>query len=116
MSTTRKLLTQWNSVYKSSVKLDEDLKTEQIIVKKGVRQGDTKLFTLALNDVFNGLNWEGNGIKICSEYLYHLHFADDVVLISEDSLELKTMIKQLHHASQKLGLEVNITKTKILST
>jgi len=41
-----------------------------------------------LEDVFMGLNWEGNGIKIDGEYLHHLRFADYVVLISDDPLEL----------------------------
>lgn len=63
--------------------------------------------------MFKHLNWEGNGIKIDGEYLHHLRFANDVVLRRDDPLELKTMIQQLH---QKIGVEVNITKTKILST
>ncbi|KAH1028194.1 hypothetical protein HUJ05_001570 [Dendroctonus ponderosae] len=61
------------SIYEISVmvvKLDEDLKTEQIKAKKGERQGDiisSKLFTLALEDVFKGINWEETGVRIDGE-------------------------------------------------
>lgn len=43
------------------VKIDDDLKTDKILLGKGVRQGDTispKLFTLALENVFKKLEWE----------------------------------------------------------
>ncbi|CAK1603557.1 unnamed protein product [Parnassius mnemosyne] len=55
-------------------------------VLRGVRQGDVislKLFTAALEDVFKLLNWKGYGININGEYITHLRFADDIVLIAE---------------------------------
>lgn len=100
------------------VRVDEDLITNKIPVGKGVRQGDTispKLFTLALEDVFKTLHWDNKGIKINGLYLNHLRFADDIVLISENLDELESMIQELKTASAKIGLEMNINKTKILS-
>jgi hypothetical protein len=100
------------------VRIDENRKTDKVEIKRGVRQGDTispKLFTLALENIFKTLSWEHKGIKIDGIYLNHLRFADDIVIISEDLKELNDMIKQLHDASLKVGLEMNISKTKILS-
>ncbi|CAK1603556.1 unnamed protein product [Parnassius mnemosyne] len=59
---------------------------EKAFDSRGVRQGDVislKLFTAALEDVFKLLNWKGYGININGEYITHLRFADDIVLIAE---------------------------------
>lgn len=77
------------------VKLDENLKTKHIEVNKAVRLGDTikpKLFILALEDVFKGLDWKRKEIKYDDEYHHHIHF-NEVILISEDQYELKIMIE-----------------------
>lgn len=101
------------------VKIDEDLETDKIQIRRGVRQGDTispKLFTLALEDVFKQLNWENVGINIDGTFLNNLRFADDIVLINSDINELRSMIQQLNNASKKVGLAMNINKTKIMSS
>jgi hypothetical protein len=100
------------------VKIDDDLETMKIDLGKGVRQGDTispKLFTLALENVFKKLNWVEKGLKIDGVYLNHLRFADDIVLISTDIHELKSMLQDLNHKSNQIGLKMNLDKTKILS-
>lgn len=100
------------------VKINEDLKTDKVKVNRGVRQGDTispKLFTLALENIFKSLQWETKGINIDGSYLNHLRFADDIVLISNNRHELSDMVKQLNDASKKVGLKMNISKTKIIS-
>lgn len=108
-------------IYKNAtfhVKINEDLKTDKIKVNRGIRQGDTispKLFTLALENVFKTLQWETKGINIDGSYLHHLRFADDIVLISSDVHELSNMLEQLNNASKKIGLKMNIAKTKIIS-
>ena len=56
-----------------------------IDIKRGVWQGDTispKLFSATLEDVMGRLEWEGMGVKIDGQQLHHLHFADDIVLIT----------------------------------
>ena len=56
------------------------------LLKRGVRQGDVispKLFTAALENVFKVLDWNGLGININGEYITHLRFADDIVVIGE---------------------------------
>lgn len=100
------------------VTIDEDIKTSKIPIKRGVRQGDTispKLFTLTLEDVFKGLDWQDKGINIDGTRLNHLRFADDIILISNSSEQLKYMLEELHHASSGVGLQMNLTKTKIMS-
>ena len=54
------------------------------------------------------------GINIDGEYLNHLRFADDIILISHNMTDMKTMIEELNRESKKCGLKINITKTKIL--
>ena len=53
------------------------------------------------------------GINIDGKYLNHLRFAD-IILISHNMTDMKTMIKELNRESKKCGLKINITKTKIL--
>ena len=47
-------------------------------------------------------------------YLNHLRFTDDIVLISSDPKGLKFMLGQLHEKSVRVGLKINLQKTKIL--
>ncbi|XP_044767130.1 uncharacterized protein LOC123323016 [Coccinella septempunctata] len=109
------------AIYKNAtfhVKINEDLKTDRIEVKRGVRQGDIispKLFTLALENDFKTLQRETKGVNIDGLYLSHLRFADDIVIISSSMQELSEMIKQLNEASKRIGLKMNIAKTKIIS-
>lgn len=100
------------------VKINDDIKTDKIKIGKGVRQGDTispKLFTLALENVFKQLNWENRGLNIDGMHLHHLRFADDIVLISTDLDELNIMLNELNEESRKIGLHMNLNKTKIMS-
>lgn len=101
------------------VKIDDDLKTDKIPLGKGVRQGDTispKLFTLALENVSKKLEWGKKSLNIDGTYLSHLRFADDIVLLSTDVQKLNTMLSELNEQSEKIGLKMNLNKTKIMST
>jgi len=48
--------------------------------------------------------------------LNHLRFADDIVVVASTGEELKNMLRELHRASLQIGLEMNLNKTKIMST
>ncbi|RVE53061.1 hypothetical protein evm_002359 [Chilo suppressalis] len=92
--------------------------TQHIDIKRGVRQGDTlspKLFTLVLEDVFKKLSWEERGLKLPGTRLNNLRFADDIVLFSDNPDDLQTMIHELNEASLNVGLEMNLSKTKIMT-
>ncbi|CAG4942460.1 unnamed protein product [Parnassius apollo] len=91
--------------------------SKPIQLQRGVRQGDVispKLFTAALEDVFKLLDWKGYGININGEYITHLRFADDIVLMAESLEDLSTMLNDLNSASQRIGLKMNMDKTKIM--
>ncbi|KAG1664107.1 putative uncharacterized transposon-derived protein F52C9.6 [Nymphon striatum] len=91
--------------------------TNVIRLEKRVRQGDSispKLFTACLENVFRGLNWTSKGIPINGDRLTNLRFADDVVLLSESPQELQLMVEELRTASSKVGLEINLSKTKVM--
>ncbi|XP_072938827.1 uncharacterized protein [Epargyreus clarus] len=95
-----------------------DRSTNPIQVQRGVRQGDVlspKLFTAALEDVFKLMEWKGFGINIDGEYITHLRFADDIVIMAESLEDLNTMLNDLCDASQRVGLKMNMDKTKIMS-
>ncbi|XP_050310861.1 uncharacterized protein LOC126746595 [Anthonomus grandis grandis] len=74
-----------------------------------------KLFTLALEDVFKTLDWNERGIKIDGKHLSHLRFADDIVLFSQNIIELQDMLAELQRESKRIGLTMNLNKTKVMS-
>ncbi|GBP81972.1 LINE-1 reverse transcriptase homolog [Eumeta japonica] len=89
-----------------------------IQISKGVRQGDPlspTIFIAVLETIIGKLNWEKVGININGRYLSHLRFADDIVLLSESTNQLQEMINTLHEESRKVGLEINLTKTNIMT-
>lgn len=100
-----------------SVRL-QDQSSKPIQLQRGVRQGDVispKLFTAALEDVFKLMDWKGLGININGEYITHLRFADDIVVMAETLEDLGTMLADLNGASEHVGLKMNMDKTKIMS-
>ncbi|MFH4984705.1 hypothetical protein AB6A40_011414, partial [Gnathostoma spinigerum] len=70
----------------------------KIPIAKGVRQGDTispKLFAACLESVFRKISWRG-GINIDGEVLTHLRFADDIVILANDTQTAQEMLLQLN--------------------
>ena len=53
------------------------------------------------------------GIKIARRYLNNLIYADDITLMAE-SEELKSLLMKVKEESEKVGLKLNIQKTKIM--
>ena len=91
--------------------------SEKIKIKRGVRQGDTispKLFTASLESIFRRLNWENKGVKIDGEILSNLRFADDIFLCTETPQELQQMLQELSDESRRMGLKMNIAKSKVM--
>ena len=99
----------------SSVTVHLHKESEKIRIKRGVRQGNTispKLFTATLDSLFRRLNWENKGVKIDGEFLANLHFADDIFLCTETPQELHQILEELSDESMRMGLKINIPKTK----
>ncbi|KAI5743164.1 hypothetical protein M8J77_015214 [Diaphorina citri] len=107
-----------NTIYQmSSATVEIQNRKAHIKIEKGVRQGDTispKLFISVLEMVFKRLNWERKGIEINTEYLNHLRFADDIVVISSKADELEEMLKDLTNTCLEIGLKMNLSKTKVM--
>ena len=99
----------------SVIRLDKE--SNKFPIQKGVRQGDTlspKLFNAGLEQVFRMLKWDNKGITINGEKLNHLRFADDIVLISNNGEEANEMLNELNRESNKLGMKINMKKTKVM--
>ncbi|XP_047533375.1 uncharacterized protein LOC125068313 [Vanessa atalanta] len=95
----------------------QDCKTKAIQLRRGVRQGDVispKLFTNALEDVFKTLDWTGYGVNVNGECISHLRFADDIVIIAESLEQLTEMLRSLSDSSRRVGLGMNLDKTKVM--
>ena len=56
------------------------------------------------------------GIKIARRNINNLRYADDTTLMTEREEELKSLLMKVKEESEKLGLELNIQKTKIMGS
>ena len=55
---------------------------------------------------------ENKGVRIDGEYLSHLIFADDIVLIANSTSKLQQMLQDIHDISKPVGLKMHLGKTK----
>ena len=60
-----------------------------------------------------GLDEAQAGIKIAGRNINNLRYADDPTLMAESKEELKSLLKKVKEESEKIGLKLNIQKTKI---
>ena len=63
-----------------------------------------------------GLDEPQAGIKIAGRNINHLGYADDTILMAESEEELKSLLKKVKEESEKVGLTLNIQKTKIMTS
>ena len=56
------------------------------------------------------------GIKIAGRNINNLRYADDTTLMTESEEELKSLLMKVKVESEKVGLKLNIQKTKIMAT
>ena len=63
-----------------------------------------------------GLNEAQAGIKIVRRNINNLRYADDITLMAESEEELKSLLMKVKEDSEKLGLKLNIQKTKIMAS
>ena len=56
------------------------------------------------------------GIKIARTNINHLRYADDTTLMAESEEELKSLLMKVKEESEKVGLKLNIWKTKIMAS
>ena len=89
-------------------------------IRKGVRQGcilSPCLFKLHTEYIMRnaGLEEAQAGIKIAGRNINNLRYADDTTLMAE-SEELKSLLMKMKEESEKVGLKLNIQKTKIMAS
>ena len=63
-----------------------------------------------------GLDKAQAGIKIARRYINNLRYADDTTLRAESEEELKRLLMEVKEESKKVGLKLNIQKTKIMAS
>ena len=63
-----------------------------------------------------GQDEEQAGIKIAGRNINNLRYADDTTLMAESEEELKSLLMTVKEESEKLGLKLNIQKTKIMAS
>ena len=92
--------------------------TDWFQIRKGVRQGcilSPCLFNLYAEYIMRntGLEEAQAGIKIAGRNINNLRYADDTTLMAENE-ELKSFLMKVKEQSEKVGLKLNIQKTKIM--
>ena len=63
-----------------------------------------------------GLEETQTGIKIARRNINNLRYADDTTLVAESGEELKNLLMKVKEESEKVGLKLNIQKTKIMAS
>ena len=63
----------------------------------------------------SGLDEAQAGIKIAGRNINNLRYADDTILMAESEEELKNLLVKVKEESEKVGIKLNIQKTKIMA-
>ena len=95
--------------------------TDLFQLGKGVCQGcilSTCLFNVYAEYIMRnaGLEEAQTGIKIARRNINNLRYADDTTLVAESEEELKSLLMKMKEDSEKVGLKLNIQKTKIMAS
>ena len=106
-------------VRKQQLELDMEQQTG-FQIGKGVRQGcilSSCLFNFYAEYIMRnaGLREAQAGIKIARRNTNNLRYADDTTLMAESEEELKSLLMKVKEESGKVGLKLNIQKTKIMA-
>ena len=95
--------------------------TDWFQIGKGVRQGcilSPCLFNFYAEYIMrnSGLEEAQDGIKIARRNINNLRYADDTTLMAESEEELKSLLMKVKEESEKVGLKLNIQKTKTMAS
>ena len=95
--------------------------TDWFQIGKGVCQGcilSPCLFNLFAEYIMRnaGLEEAQAGIKIAGRNINNLRYADDTMLMAESKEELEILLIKVKEESEKVGLKLNIQKTKIMAS
>ena len=95
--------------------------TDWFQIRKGVCQGcilSSCLFNLYAEYIMRnaGLDEVQAGIKFARRNINNLRYSDDTTLMAESEEELKSLLMKVEEKNEKVGLKLNIQKTKIMSS
>ena len=95
--------------------------TDWLQIGKGVCQGcilSPCLFNFYAEYIMRnaGLKEAQAGIKIARRNISNLRYADDTTLMAESEEELKSLLMKVKEESEKVGLNLNVHKTKIMAS
>ena len=95
--------------------------TDWFQIRKGVRLGcilSPCLFNLYAEYIMRnaGLEEAQAGIRIAGRNINNFRYAGDIVLTAESEEELKSLLMKVKEESEKVGLKLNIQKTKIMAS
>jgi len=94
--------------------------TDWFQIGKGVYQGcilSPCLFNLCAEYIMRNAGLEAQaGIKIAGRNINNLRYADDTTLMAESEEELKSLLMKVKEENEKVGLKLNIQKTKIMAS
>ena len=95
--------------------------TDWFQIGKGVGQGcilSPSLFNLNAEYIMRkaGLEEAQAGIKIAGRNINNLRYADDTTLMADSEEELKSLLFKVKEETEKVGLNLNIQKTKIMAS
>ena len=107
-------------VRKQQLELDMEKQTGSKL-GKGVHQGcilSPCLFNLYAENIMKsaGLDEAQAGIRIAGRNVNNLRYADDTTLMAENKEEQKYLLMKVKEVSEKVSLELNIQKTKIMAS
>ena len=102
-------------------KLEPDMAMHCFQIGKGVHQGDILspcLFNLYAEYIMQNarLHEAQPGIKIAGKNINNLRYADYTTFMAESEEELKSLLMKVKEESEKVGLKLNIQKTKIMAS
>ena len=95
--------------------------TDWFQIRKGVHQGcilSPCLFNLYAEYIIRNVRLDEAqaGIKIAGRNINTLRYTDDTTLMAESEEELKILLMKVKEESEKVGLKLNIQKTKIMAS
>ena len=99
----------------------QQLELDRFQIGKEIRQGcilSPCLFNLYAEYIIKkaGLEEAQAGIKIAGRNINNLRYADDTTLMARSKEELKSLLMKVKEESEKVGLKLNIQKTKIMAS
>ena len=101
---------------KSCIKIN-DKETKWFQTKSGIKQGQNDsptLFAIYVNSLSECIKTTGKGVKIGEVSISLLLYADDIILLAENELDLQVLLNELHNWCSKWRMAINADKTQVI--